>query len=146
MKKRIAAATSVLLIISGVSWWFFIKENASPANSGTPIPSASAAPADALTKERLDKIAATINKDEPKSEKLKSQASVIAPSLRPEFLKLNTPIGNITFGDDMTVKGHEAQVSSTGAGGIAYLVHLVYVEDPATGIHQWLVLYTEPKQ
>jgi hypothetical protein len=104
------------------------------------------APAASLTKDRLDEIAATINKQEPTAEKLKSQASVIDPSLRENFLKLGRPIGNIAFASDIKSEGPVAEVSSTGADGIQYRVVLVYVNDPAKDNQpQWLVLYTEAK-
>jgi hypothetical protein len=144
MKRSWPIVAILAALAIGGGLWFFNKNDSTAAPTANP--SISAAPADALTKERLNEIEATINKQEPKSAKLTSQASVIVPSLRERFIELGKPIGNIQFGDDIVVKGPRASVSSTGAGGVAYNVLLVYVNDPVVNKERWLVLYTEVKQ
>lgn len=136
-------AAVATLAIGGGSWLYFNREDSTPAPDAS---QSATAPVNGLGKDRLDEIAAIINKQEPKADKLKSQASVINPSLRENFLKLGTPISNISFDEDIKSEGARAEVSSTDANGIKYRVVLTYVEDPDAGNKpQWLVLYTEAK-
>jgi hypothetical protein len=142
--KRAWPIAAIVVLAIGFGLWFSSKDDSTGATPATGA-SASAAAPDALSKARLDEIEATINKQEPESDKLKSQASLLVSVLRENFIKKGTPIENVTIGDTPdSINTRSAQVSATGASGTTYRLTLVYVADPtAGGEFQWLILYVE---
>jgi hypothetical protein len=138
----ILTAVAVAVIGGGGALLYFnSKDNTTPAPE---VNSTTIAPATGLTKDRLDEIAATINKQEPTAEKLKSQASAMVSVLRENFIKQGTPLENITFGDSIDARTRSAQANATGASGATYRITLVYVADPASSSnYKWLILYVE---